>query len=101
MWVAQPAAAEAESRWRRGLVFSQRLPPFKDAFGFSRRLKNSTRSPVRRSAVAAALHAMGDTRTGGGGRQKAAHAPGDIIFHHRLRVSHVQASKWRAVRHSE
>lgn len=69
MWVAQPAAAEAESQWRRGLVLSQRLPPFKDAFGFTLRLKHSTRSPVRRSAVVAALHAMGDTRTGGGDKR--------------------------------
>lgn len=32
MWVAQPAAAEAESRWRRGLVFSQRLRPLQGRF---------------------------------------------------------------------
>lgn len=102
MWVAQPAAAEAESRWRCGLVLSQHLPPFKDAFGFALRLKHSTRSPVRRSAVVAALHAMGDTRTGGGGT-KGFFPEGvrDIIFHRRLRISHVQTSKWRAVRYSE
>lgn len=103
MWVAQPAAAEAESRWRRGLTLVPASPPLQGHFcGFCGRLKNSTNARPCDEAPWRQRFTLWETQGRmGGGTKGRARPPGDIIFHCRLRISHVKASKWRAVRHSE